>query len=200
MRNSLEMVANAIVGGQMGVILKTETEPTWASVRASLNPYLNRVKKLTTYSNVGFGCQYGNVVKSHAEKCGVDTKANPFVVSERKGMHPKYEGNPRIFVGNSNPEQHYLVVVFRGNETKKTEWLLDGKLVTDQDVIADIKAHIRQSKPSAKQLAYGISNEEIVNTISVKFENVVLLKQGDKVYNRQIEETTYVVVAATAKR
>ena len=187
MINEIEKVANAIKGGQMGVVIAYDVEPTWASVKS---PYKGRVRKLTTVSNCGFGIRFENVVESHAERCGVDTEKNPYNVAPRNGMHFKYEGNPRFCVGNKNTEQHYLILVYRGNECKSTQWMLDGKVVTDEAIISDIKSFIRKPSDSKKQSAYGVTAEEQVVTISPKFENITLIKQGNNIYERR-EQIAY---------
>ena len=182
MVEQLENVVNSIVGGQFGVVVVINTIPTWKSVH---NPYVNRVRKITKISNCGFGVRYENVVESHATQCGIDTTETPFVVEKRKGMHPKYDNNCKIFVSDKDENQHYLSLVFRGNESKDVQYTLDGVLVEDPMLRKDIESYIRPPYISKKQIAYGVSKDKVVKTISPKFENIVYLGQGNKVYRRE---------------
>lgn len=192
---SLEMVANSIQGGQLGIKIVTDTEPAWKSKVASKNPYLGRVRKVSTYTDAGFGCEYRNTVESHAKRSGVDTKKTPFVVQPRKGMHRKYADNPKIWVSDTNPNQQYIAVVFRGNEKDTIDWYLDGVRICDSSVIADIKSHIRPKSTPKNQLNYGVAEEDIVPTISVKFENVVELSHGSRA--KYLRGQQVVVIDAT---
>lgn len=187
--NSILATISVINNGTMGTIVEMTTTPNWVSVSAKKNPYLHRVVKHTRITNIGLGICYKNVVESHAERSGVDTDTTPYIPSEPKGMHypTDSEGNivtRKYLISNSNPNQYYLNVVYRGNENLSSTFYLDGVEVTDSAVLADIKAHIKVSAPSTKQTNYGVAEEDIVIVNRPKFENIVCIKQGDKIYSR----------------
>ena len=187
--NSILATISVINNGTIGTIVEMTTTPNWASVSAKKNPYLHRVVKHTRITNVGLGICYTNVVESHAERNGVDTNNEPYIPAEPKGMHypTDNEGNiitRKYLISNSNPNQYYLNLVYRGNENTTSTFYLDGVEVTDSAVLADIKAHIKVSAPSTKQTNYGVADEDIVIVNRPKFENIVCIKQGNKVYSR----------------
>lgn len=179
---------NSISNGTLGVIVEMATEPTWASVKS---PYRGRVIKHTRIANASLGLSYENCVMSHAKVEGVDVANEPYIPNAPKGMH--YEGNNhRYLVSNTNEEQMYLNILYRGNESVSQKYYLDGKLVEDEEVLADIKSYIRQSKPCGKQVAYGVSEGNTIKVNRPKFENIVLIQQGDKVYRREPKPYTEV--------
>lgn len=182
---------NAVKAGTMGVVVTMQTIPTWKSVKVSLNPYLGRVEKRTRIANCALGVSYVNVVESHAERSGVDTSATPYVPSAPKGMHYPSAEEHRYLISNTNEEQMYLNIVYRGNEDVKVEFILDGVVVEDSAVIADIKEHIRPSKPSDKQIAFGVAEENAVAVNRPKFQNIVSITQGERVQYYRDRELQY---------
>lgn len=182
---------DTIKSGTMGVIVTMQTIPTWKSVKASLNPYLGRVEKHTRIANCALGICYTNAVQSHAEQCGVDTSATPYVPSAPKGMHYPSADEHKYLISNTNEEQMYLNIVYRGNECVKTEFLLDGEVVTDKQIEADIWAHIRTSTPCAKQTDYGVAEDMVVNVNRPKFQNILSITQGVRVQYYRDREVPY---------
>lgn len=172
---------NAVKAGTMGVVVTMQTIPTWKSVKASLNPYLGRVEKRTRIANCALGICYTNAVQSHAEQCGVDTSATPYVPSAPKGMHYPSAEEHKYLVSNTNEEQMYLNICYRGNESVTNEFYLDGALVEDSAVIEDIWAHIRTSTPCAKQTTYGVAEDMVVKVNRPKFQNILSITQGERV-------------------
>lgn len=172
---------NTIKPGTMGVVVTMQTIPTWKSVVASKNPYLNRVEKRTRIANCALGICYTNAVQSHAEQCGVDTSATPYVPSAPKGMHYPSADEYKYLVNNNNEEQMYLNICYRGNESVTNEFYLDGVLVEDSETIDDIWAHIRTSTPCAKQTTYGVAEDMAVKVNRPKFQNILSITQGVRV-------------------
>lgn len=174
-------VINTISNGTLGVVVEMTTEPTWASVKS---PYRGRVIKHTRITNASLGLSYENCVMSHAKADGVDVASEPYIPNAPKGMH--YVGdNRRYLVSNTNEEQFYLNILYRGNENVSQKYYLDGVLVEDAEVLADIQSYIRQSKPCGKQIAYGVSEGNTIKVNRPKFENVALIQQGERVYRRE---------------
>ena len=183
--NRILATISTIANGTMGVVVEMATEPTWKSVKS---PYKGRVTKHTRIANVGLGVCYTNVVESHAKHNGVTEE---YIADAPKGMHYPTDDSGKItthkyLVSNSNPEQLYLNLIYRGNESVSREYYLDGVLVDDIAVIADIESYIRVSSAPKKQLDYGVSYDERVVVNRPKFENILSITQGgDKVYVRQ---------------
>ena len=183
--NRILATLSTIANGTMGVVVTMATEPTWKSVKS---PYKGRVIKHTRISNVGLGVCYKSVVESHAERSGVDDE---YIAEAPKGMHYPTDDSGNIttrkyLISNSNPEQLYLNLVYRGNENVSKVYYLDGVLVEDIAVIADIESYIRVSSAPKKQLNYGVAFEDRVLVNRPKFENILTITQGGtKVYTRQ---------------
>jgi hypothetical protein len=57
-------------------------------------------------------------------------------------------------------------------------------VVTDENVIADIQTWDKSHSESAKQAAAGLEGKEQIGVLSPKFESVVHIEQGDKVWDR----------------
>ena len=63
------------------------------------------------------------------------------------------------------------------------ETTMDGKVVESEEEIAAIKSFIPQRDTyCCKQAEAGVSEEDMVCPQSVKFENILSIKQGDKVW------------------
>lgn len=185
MNNAVLATINAINNGAMGVVVEMTTTPTWQSKK---NPYYGRVIKHTRIANIGLGVAYTNVVESHSNS------DESYIPDAPKGMHYPTNGVGKVvtrkyLISNTNPDQLYLNLVYRGNESVKKHYVLDGVIVTDSAVIADIESHIRPSYASKKQLDYGVPMERIVMVNRPKFENIALITFGDRVvYRRDVDK------------
>ncbi len=188
-QNNIILATLSLISNGNYSSVEMSTTPDWKSKSAKKNKYLNRVVKHTRIGRVGLGLCYTNVVESHAERSGVDTRATPYIPNAPKGMHypTDSEGNIttyRYLISDSNPNQYYLNVVYRGNESKDVTYYLDGIKVTDKEILEDIKAHINVPKECAKQREYGIASEDVVIVNRPKFQNIVSIRQGEIVYER----------------
>ena len=184
LNNLVLATINAIGSGQQGVVVEMTTIPTWQSKK---NPYYGRVIKHTRIANIGLGICYKNVVESHS-----DNKEEDFVPSEpRWGHYPKDSKGKIItrkyLISNTNPNQLYLNLVYRGNEKVTKEYILDGVLVTDQSVVADIESYLVVRQPSKKQLEHGVPKNKIVIVNQPKFENIAVITHGDKVVYKRAD-------------
>ena len=174
----LDAFVNEIPNGKFSTTMVLATAPTWTSVK---NPYNGRVIKVTTYKGIALGCRYERVVESHAKQCGADV-TEKYVPQKPIGKHYLSLDNPKILVSDKDVEQHYLSVVFRGNETKEEIFYLDGAKVEDGEIIADIKSYIRKSYSCKKQEEYGVSAEKQVKVVIPKYESILMLKYGEMEY------------------
>lgn len=186
--NRILATLSTIANGTMGVVVEMATEPTWKSVKS---PYKGRVVKHTRIKDVGLGVCYGNAVESHAKRSGVVEK---FIPDAPKGMHyPTKIGKDgkeeiatyQYLISDSNPNQLYLNLVYRGNETKEVYYTLDGIKVVDDTIVNDIMSHIRPPYKSKKQLEFGVADKDLIVVNRPKFENIVSITQGEsRVYQR----------------
>ena len=161
---------NNIKRGTFGMQLIAVTEP---KMNKRNNPYYGKVKKVTYLSNIMLGYDYENVVNNQLKREG---KEADFVAEAPKGK--AWDMYPYILKSTSNEEQLYLRTTI-GKATKaQTIYIIDGKMATDNDV-AVIKTFMPTSKPNTNQ---GTDTEVIVRDF--KLENIVLLKQGNKEYNK----------------
>lgn len=168
-----EFVCAEIQNGTFGVVINTETEPR---MRKTNNPYFGRVRKITRMTNVAIGYNYENVVNA---RLGREGKENDFQAEKPNGKH--WVCFPNILASDKDESQLYLRTTMRKNTESKSVYTLDGQVVTDTALLAEIKSFIyTSSKPTNQGLNEG--NEVIVRDF--KLENVVSLTQGAKEWHK----------------
>lgn len=141
------------------------------------NPYLDRVECMTVYHNCQLGCSYQNSVDASLGRCGIDSE---FIAEKPKGMHFT-DDNGIILQSDTNDTLYVRIQMYSTTKVTKT-YYLDGVEVTDPQILEEIKSFIPQSKPSQKQENAGLSEDKQVIVRSIKLENVLSIKQGDRVY------------------
>lgn len=162
--------------GTFGIVMVAMTDPS--GMRKTNNPYVGRVKKVTKTTNVALGYDYVNYIKSKLAKEGLTTD----YVSQKPNGKSWYN-HPYILVSDKDSTKHYLRCYYRPNTQTKVVWLVDGREATKEE-IEEIKTFI-PSKPMSKvQESLGLTEENEVICRDYTFDNIILLKQGDKVYNR----------------
>lgn len=176
---------NNINNGAVGVVVEMMTIPTWASKK---NPYFGRVVKHSRIANIALGLCYTNVVESHS-----DNKEEPYIPNAPKGMHYPTNEKGKIttykyLISDKDTNQLYLNLIYRGNESVTKEYILDGQVVTDSAVVADIESYIRTSSYCKKQLEHGVSQKKIVLVNRPMFQNVTLITHGERVVYRRDEK------------
>ena len=169
----LRSFVSTLTKGTFGIVIETETEPR---MRKTDNPYFGRVTKRSRIVNVAIGYDYENVVNNRREREG---KAADFVSDKPKGKH--WVEFPTILASDKDEGQQYLRTTMRANTKPTSVFLLDGKVVEDATAIEQIKSFIQSSyKPQNQGLEEG--NEVIVR--DYKFESVVRITQGEKVWEK----------------
>lgn len=136
------------------------------------NPYFGRLQKLSLFADRQFA-EYSAVVASRtedgeyqAEDMGYDTIL-PRLVSAKT-----LKNGSRSYYVNLMPKQQGSGV--------KVFFLLDGQMVSDKSVIDAIKANLHEKKESfSKQIAAGVDADRVVRFNRIKFDNVLLLSQGN---------------------
>ena len=174
--DSVEMFVENINKGTFGITMIAVTEP---KMNKKNNPYYGRVCKATYMSNVALGYDYENVVNNRLERIGLD---NTFQAEKPKGK--SWLNHPYILVSDSNADTKYLRCTMRPNTIRKNVFILDGNIVTDENVINDIKSFIPKSSSSNKQISSGLKDFEQVVVRDFKLGGIICLTQGEKVFNR----------------
>ena len=136
------------------------------------NLYFGRLTKISLFSDRQFA-EYSAVVANRtkegeyqAEDMGYDTIL-PRLVSAKT-----LKSGQRNYYINLMPKQQGSGV--------KTFFLLDGKMVSDKSVLDAIKANLHEKKESfSKQIAAGVAEDKVVRFNRIKFDNVLLLSQGN---------------------
>lgn len=143
---------------------------TSPKMRKTNNPYYGRVKKLSTYVGEFFDYQ---------KKM---TKENPDYSPTRPNRCFNSWLIPDVLGYNTETECAYLVTkrYLKGHHTQ-VWYYLDNRLVTDKNVINEIKSFFSASKPKNE-------SDFIYNAIHI--ENVIGIKQGEKVYSRVLAPVT----------
>lgn len=149
--------------GTFGIEIVTETEP---AMRKTNNPFVGRVKKVTTYSNAILGVDYQNCVNNRLERNGH--------VADYQAEAPKGKKHYNAFFYQSlDNETFYLKIGMYKNTTTKSTYHIDGHEATT-DELATLKTFL-QSKPQtiAKQQEAGLDTTEQYHIVTPKAQNVV---------------------------
>ena len=169
-QKQVEIVSQALKAGQFGYEIVTATEP---KMNKTSNVYYGRVKKISVYKNAMIGCSYGNVVNARRESEG---KATDFEAQAPKG---KTFFNKFFYQNTKDIETFYLKIIFYKSQTRvESSFLVDGRPATDQE-IQEIKGFM--PKPSSSAARQGLEAEDEVKIVAPKWDNVLQIKQGDKV-------------------
>lgn len=184
-----DFVNNIKNNGEFSTKVVTATTPNWTTVN---NPYVvtikdgrkiisrtERVVKVTYYNNGAMiGGNYVAQIGTQIEKVvGVGKKE--WNAEPMKGT--EWEMFPYLMKGIKNNEQKYIRITLRHNAPlPKVVFILDGELVTDQKIIADIQSYIKPHSSSVKQDEFGIEEENKVKPLNIKIENVLYISQSGK--------------------
>ena len=174
--NSVADFCNNVSRGTFGISLIAVTEP---KMNKRGNPFYGRLHKATYMSNVALGYDYEKVVNAHLSKEGL---ATDFVAEKPKGKN--WDSYPFILQSDKDSSVKYLRCTMRPNTFAKSVYILDGEVVSDTNVLIEIKNWITPSGISVKQAESGLEDEKQVVVRDYKLEGIIALTQGEKVYNR----------------
>lgn len=136
-------------------------------------PFVGRVEKLTLITNCRFG-SYVNSVNATLEKKGIETE---YKAAPRKGMHFVEGMYPYILQSEKDSDQFYLTMNYRPSDTTTFEhvFILDGKVVTDETIRAEIEGwiYVAPKKENTKQAEAGLESEEQTKVVTYKVQNVI---------------------------
>ena len=155
---------------------------TIPNMRKTNNPYIGRVKKMTSYVAVALATSYENGIHTAQEKSGVTAD---FKAENKSYMHYI---NDFVLALNSDESKLYLKMQWSqkmlSNGVTKIEsyYIVDGRLATEAEV-KEIKSFIPDKKPSQKQLDNGVKLEEIRYYTTTSLDNVLAIKQGSAVWD-----------------
>lgn len=176
--NNVSEFTKNVSRGTFGINMVTITVP---KMNKRNNPYFDRVHKATYMQNVALGYDYESVVNKHLEKGGNEAT---FQAEKPKGK--SWCEYPYILVSDKDADTKYLRCTMRKNTKAKSVFILDGKIVTDEKIITEIKSFIPTPSTSKKQEESGLSDEEQVVVRDYKLDSVISIWQGEKVFNRVI--------------
>jgi hypothetical protein len=136
------------------------------------NPYNGRLQKISLFADRQFA-DYGAVVSSRTEEGEYDTADMGYdTILPRLVSAKTLKDGSRSYYINMLPKQQGSAV--------KTFFLLDGKMVTEKAQVDAIKANLHEKKESfSKQLAAGVDASRVVRFNRIKFNNILLLSQGN---------------------
>lgn len=174
--NSVSEFTKNVSRGTFGISLITLTEP---KMRKTNNPFYGRVYKASYMTNVALGYDYENAVNNRLEKKDLDAN---FEAEKPKGK--SWFEYPYILQADKDANVKYLRCTMRANTKAKTVYILDGKLITDTAIEAEIKSFIQTSGTSKKQAESGLTDAEQVVVRDYKLDGVIYLGQGEKIFNR----------------
>lgn len=172
--NSISDFANKISKGTFGIVLFTSTIPT---MRKTNNPYFGRVVKLSYRTNVALGWGYETTINGRLENNGLEGN---FIAEKPKGK--TWIDYPFILASDKDNSVKYLRTYTRKNTITKSMFALDGVIVTDDNIIAEIMSFIPSKSTSKKQGAYGLEEEDKVNLCDYTTDNILYIAQGSDYY------------------
>lgn len=169
--NALDLIVKSIRGGQVvSAMYKNNVETCNKKLQGGRkNPYYGRIEVVKIMTSLQVGNDYESNVSNRA---GVAFEAEPLPW----GTWFEYK---RII---AHKGEHYV----RLYETKNTKthhlFFLDGKEVKDGDLKKSILAAFRKKGASKRQLAVGLSPEEQVKPINIRYSNLLKLKAAGRCY------------------
>lgn len=174
--NSVNDFCVNVPRGTFGISMITLTEP---KMNKKNNPYFGRVHKASYMTNVALGYDYENVVNARLERKGLEAD---FVAEKPKGK--SWDNYPFILQSDKDSNVKYLRCTMRPNTISKSVYLLDGQIVKDDNIVAEIKSWVPSKGISVKQAESGLEENEQVVVRDFKLEGVIAMSQGEKEYKR----------------
>ena len=174
--NSVNDFCVNVPRGTFGISMITLTEP---KMNKKNNPYFGRVHKASYMTNVALGYDYENVVNARLGRKGLDSD---FVAEKPKGK--SWDNYPFILQSDKDSNVKYLRCTMRPNTISKSVYLLDGQIVKDDNIVAEIKSWVPSKGISVKQAESGLEENEQVVVRDFKLEGVIAMSQGEKEYKR----------------
>ena len=174
--NSVNDFCVNVPRGTFGISMITLTEP---KMNKKGNPYFGRVHKASYMTNVALGYDYENVVNARLGRKGLEAD---FVAEKPKGK--SWDNYPFILQSDKDSDVKYLRCTMRPNTISKSVYLLDGQIVKDDNILAEIKSWLPSKGISVKQVESGLEENEQVVVRDFKLEGVIAMSQGEKEYKR----------------
>lgn len=199
--NSIESFAREINKGTFGIYVATLTPKSMNKYLRDVpragqqpNPYEGRVETLCIMQNAATGVNYYNAVKGECEREGIKFTKEEFEQAfpkEKTYAESVDDELSNIIMENRVSGQRYLRLYTGRKPTKSFYFtMLDGNIIDEDSAeYKSIEGYFKPSSKSAKQEALGIAN--IVGVKQPKVENVLFMKQGDKLWcnkDRNISE------------
>ena len=147
-------------------------------MRKTNNPFVGRIRKVTTYIDAVLGVNYQNAVNNRLKRN--ELEAN--YVSEAPKGKKHYNA---FFYQSLDGENFYLIIGIYKNTTIKVKYIIDGHEATEQEVEA-LKPFLQShSTAIQKQSEAGLSEAEQYRIVAPKAQNVVSIMLGSKtIYQR----------------
>lgn len=159
------------ISTKFGSAMVVKTEPKFRGGKSC--PFVGRVTKMTLITNCRFG-SYVNSVNATLEKKGIETE---YKAAPRKGMHFVEGMYPYILQSDKDSEQYYITMNYRPSDKTTFEhvFVLDGKVVTDETIRAEIEGwiYVAPKKENIKQAEAGLESEEQTKVVTYKVQNVI---------------------------
>lgn len=171
MNNIIEAVSK-MNKGTFGIEIVTETEPT---MRKTNNPFLGRVKKITTYTNAILGVDYQNCVNNRLERNGCEAN---YIADAPKG---KKHYNAFFYQSLTDEGTFYLKIGMYKNTKTASRFVIDGHDATSEEV-ALLQTFIPAKNTTCqKQADAGLDTSEQYSIVTPKANNVLSVKLGERI-------------------
>lgn len=182
-----DRLADELKKGLLGYYVTAITEP---KMRKTANPYFGRVRKRTTYYSPILGGDYRRIIDRRTRQCNPDwfnrTASEPSQSFDSSASRKPYNTyyNDFILQSISNHDQFYLSLGSRPTTRYYTTWLVDGREATPEEIEALMPFLYTHSEEDARQTQRGIPPEKQYRPWQVKLENIVEIRQGERVIYR----------------
>ena len=134
------------------------------------NPYYGKLQAITDITGCQFNANYENAVNNrlYSGKKGEKSNKSERFTAEALPWGTWLTPNKVI----AHKDNYYLRLYMTKSTKKAVTYILNGNVVTDENVIADIEASIRQNKPSGRQSEYGVNEEDQVKPFTLNVTDI----------------------------
>lgn len=134
-----------------------------------------RTSKITRYTNITFQRNYANACTNRAEN------NTPYIAEKPRGRSWVDGLEGILLVSDNDPNKFYLRISENKNTKRHTEYFVDGKQATDEQIAVIKEFSPSKSYSCKKQLEHGIAEEDVVVVKDVLLENIVSIQFGSKI-------------------
>lgn len=158
----------------------TLTTITTPKMNKRNNPYFGRVTKQSVITGVRTGVSYERCVDASLLRNDIDDH-----ITTEKPKGKSWVVVNKILMSDKDNNQLYLRTSWdKSTKVQSSTLYLDGKEITDEKIIEEIKSFIPKPSESKKQNDLGLTGQEQISIKDYKLESVKEIKCGELSYKK----------------